>query len=305
MRQTLLALLVGLALGAGGVWAYEHFLGDHPVLTQVRTDLQISRQALEQQEKKSTQLQQAVTALKQDHEKLLAQIQATETPTPAPTEPPAPSAEQSRMTSIMDATMTRMKGDKLLSLKSRLKLRPDQEQRLKIALDEESRQHREMAEKMMKGEKLDPAALAKANPDRKTVESELQAMLDPEQKKEYEAMKADEKKGRLETSATFEMNKVAPVLGLNDKQKDDFYNAIYHMQEDLQSPEGLKKYETAGAPPSTDPLHYLDLQRKAKKEAVKDLLTPAQLETYTRQLDSEYELQKSMVQKFMPPTKTP
>jgi cell division protein FtsB len=304
MRQTLLALLVGLALGAGGVWAYERFLGDHPALTKVREDLQSSRQTLEQQEKKSGQLQQDVTTLKQENEKLLTQVQQMEAPAPVAPESPA-LTEKSRFASIMEANMVKMQGDKLLSLKSRLKLRPDQELHLKTILEEESRQHREMAEKMMKGEKLDPAALAKANPDRKTVESELQAMLDPEQKKEYEAMKADEKKGRLETSATFEMNKVAPVLGLNDKQKDDFYNAIYHVQEDLQSPEGQKKYEAAGAPPSTDPLHYLDLQRKAKKEAVKDLLTPAQLETYTRQLDSEYELQKSMMQKFMPPPKTP
>jgi hypothetical protein len=112
-------------------------------------------------------------------------------------------------------------------------------------------------------------------------------------------MKTEEKNSTAETSATFEMNQVAPLLQLSDTQKDQVANALYQVQLNSQDPAWIKQNVTTSA---SNPLSILDAQAKAKEDALSKILTPEQLAAYHQQAQSQLDLQKAMMQKFMPAT---
>jgi hypothetical protein len=98
--------------------------------------------------------------------------------------------------------------------------------------------------------------------------------------------------------ANAEMSQVAPLLQLNDGQKDQVYNALYQAQVDTQDPNWIKANVGTNA---TDPMAILDAQAKAKEDALAKVLSPDQLATYHQQAQQQLQMQKSMMQKFAAP----
>jgi hypothetical protein len=285
----LLGTIFGVIVGAGGMLAYQHFAGSGRELMETRGNLaavtgsaateKAQVQTLRDQIKTQTE---HIEQLQKDKKELAAKLEQASPAT----------KKTSAMSKMIASTMANQREKELLALKTRLQLTPEQEALLKKIIEEEAAQTNAMTEKMMKGEKVD---LSSAK-NMKSLEQELEKILTPEQKTEYEALKEEEKKNRMETMATFEMNQVAPMLGLNEEQKDQFFNAIYQAEQTLQDPEWTKKNRTGD---SKDPLSHLKLRQQAKKEAAAKVLTPEQLDTYSKQLQSEYEMQKAMIE-FMP-----
>jgi len=188
--------------------------------------------------------------------------------------------------------------EQLLLLKSRLHLTPEQEATLKVAMDNEGKRTEEMSSKMFGGGKIDPEAMAADFKNVKSVDQTLNDILSPDQKTEYQQMKTDQKNSAAEMMATVQMNQIAPLLQLNDAQKDQVYNALAQVQLDAQDPTWIKNNVTTSA---TNPLAILDAQAKAKEDALAKILTPDQLATYHQQAQSQLDAQKAMMQKFMPP----
>ena len=302
MRNLLLALSC-LAMGALGAFGYSHYLGEGKQLAELQADLsaantnlaKVSRQAGQaksETDAMSAQIQQ-LTSTKEDLKK---QVDTLKSASPAAPAPPAPNP----LAGMMKATFAHQFEQKLLLLKSRLHLTPEQEAAVKAAMDEEAKQGEEMASKMFSGGKIDSQTMIDLK-NSKTVDQALNNILTPEQQTEYQQMKTDQKNSAAETTASFEMNQVSPLLQLNDSQKDQVYSALYQVQLDSQDPNWIKNNVAVS---STNPLAILDAQAKAKEDALSKILTPDQLATYHQQAQSQIDMQKAMMQKFMPPSAT-
>jgi len=302
MRSLLLCTVAGLAIGAIGALGYSHFLGEGKQLVDLQAELskesaslakvtQESQQAKTETDAMSAQIQQ-LTATKEDLKKQLDEVKSASAAAPA-----SPAANP--MTDLVKAQMARQYETKLLLLKSRLHLTPEQEAAVKAAMDQEEKRTEESASKMFSGGKIDPQTMAAEFKDVKTVDQTLNDILTPEQKTAYQQMQADQKNSAAEMMATVEMNQISPLLQLSDSQKDQVYSALAQVQSDSTDPNWIKNNV---ANISTNPLAILDAQAKAKEDALAKILTPDQLATYHQQAQSQLDMQKSMMQKLMSAT---
>jgi hypothetical protein len=305
MKTALLAM-VCLIVGILGALGYSHYLGEGKRVAELQAALddsnsklakasQDTAQAKSETDAMSAQIQQ-LTATKQDLTKQVDDLKSVSSAaTPAPDAFAIPNAGS--MAGIVKSQMENQNATRLQLLKARLHLTPDQEAAVKAAMDAEEKRTEEMTSKMFAGGKIDMKALAAESKNVKSVDQTLDEILTPEQKTANQQMKTDEKNGNAETMASMEMNQVAPLLQLTDAQKDQVGNALYQVQLDSQDPEWIKK----NTPSSTGgPLQMLDIQAKAKEDALAKILTPDQLATYHQQAQSQLQLQKTMMQKFMP-----
>jgi len=284
MRNLLLGLVVGLALGGSGVFAYTHFLGEGQQLVQAQSQIASTKASLTQATQDSQQLKDENTSLSSQvqqlttrNDQLKHQIEQSPASDAATASPATPAATP--MAGIMKAAIAQQNQQKLLLLESRLHLTPEQDAAVKAA---------------MAGGKVDPQSLTGF----KSVDQALDDILTPDQKTTYAQMKTEEKSGAAETMASSEMNQVAPLLQLSDAQKDQVYSALYQVQVNSTDPNWVKN----NLPTSTDPTAILTAQAKAKEDALSKILTPDQMTTYHQQLQSQLEMQKTMMQKFMPQT---
>jgi hypothetical protein len=306
MRTALLAVIC-LAVGIMGTFGYSHYLGEGKQLEDVQAELsstkadlakatQESHDAKSETDAMSAQIQQ-LTTTKQDLTHQIDDLKSAATTAATPPVPVIPGFTGSSMAGIVKAQMENRSQAKMLLLKSRLHLTPDQEAAVQAAMDAEGKRTEEMTAKMFAGGKIDQKALADEMKNTKSVEQTLNDVLTPDQKTTYQQMKADESANNAETSASFEMNQMAPLLNLSDAQKDQVGSALYQTQMNMQDPAWLK----ANMPSNpSDPLAIIDAQAKAKEDALAKILTPDQLATYHQQAQSQLALQKSMMQKFMP-----
>ena len=193
--------------------------------------------------------------------------------------------------------MAQMSDQKLRVLMARLHLTPDQFAKIKAAMDAESQRTAEMSTKMLAGQKLDMQSIMKDAQNYKSAEQTIQDVLTPDQKTAYQQMQADQKKSQAETSASFEMNQVAPLLNLSETQKDQVESALYQAHLDTQDPKWIQKNVTSTP---GDPTAFMDAQEKAKEDALASVLTPDQMTAYKQQAQSQLDTQKAMMKKFMP-----
>ena len=305
MRSLLLALSC-LAVGVLGALGYSHYLGEGKQLVELQADLsdaktnlakvtQDSQQARSETQAMSAQIQQ-LTSTKEDLKKQLDDLKSASPGAVAP----AAANPLAGMAGMMKVGMAQHYQEQLTLLKSRLHLTPDQEAAVKAAMDEEGKRAEEMASKMFSGGKIDPQTMADLK-SQKSVDQTLNDILTPDQKTAYQQMKTDQKNDAAETAASVQMNQIAPLLQLNDSQKDQVESALYQVQLDTQDPNWIKSNVTSSP---TNPLAMLDAQAKAKEDALSKILTPDQLAAYHQQAQSQLATQKAMMQKFMPPPPT-
>ncbi len=216
MRSTLLGIF-GLAFGVIGALGYSHYLGEGKQLADVQDQLSKvtanlskatddSKAAKQESDAMSAQIQQ----LSSTNEKLKQQVasaasaQASAAATPSAFNPIA---------GVMVAQFARQNEEKLLLLKSRPHLTPEQEATVKAAMDAESKKTEAIADRMLHGEKMGPEAIHELYPNPvKSVDRTVEDILLPEQKTAYQQMKTDQKNSSAETSASLEMNKISPLL---------------------------------------------------------------------------------------------
>jgi hypothetical protein len=301
MRSALLGLL-GLALGGLGALGYSHYLGEGKQLADLQGQLATTVASLTKANEEtktakseSDALSAQVQQLSATNDKLKQQVasaaQTTATPAAFPINPFG-----GNMGGMVKEMMARESDAKFLLLKSRLHLTPEQETAVKAAMDEDSKRMEKMTSTMLAGGKIDPQAAAADFKNVKTLDQTLDEILTPEQKTEYQQMKTDEKTSAAETMASVELNQMVPALQLSDTQKDQAYSALAQVQLNAQDPNWIKNNMSGGS----NPIAILDAQAKAKEDALAKILTPDQLATYHQQAQSQLEMQKEMMQKYMP-----
>jgi len=261
MRNLVLGIVIGLALGALGALGYSRYLGADKQLSDCQSQLSAANASL-------------------------AQSKGTL---------PGDAATSNFMAGAMKAGMAQHYREELLLLSSRLHLTPEQQQALKAAMDEEAANGEEMASKILAGGKIDPQAMNDLK-GTKTVDQTLDDILTPDQKTAYQQIKTEEKNTAAETMATIEMSQFSPMLQLSDTQKDQAYSALADVESNMQDPGWIKNNVSN----PNDPSAVLDAQAKAKEDALAKVLTPDQLATYHQQAQSQIELQKTMLQGVSP-----
>jgi hypothetical protein len=302
MREIAIAV-VGLILGAAGALAYSHFLGDGRELAELRArvdDLQANLASIKQRNQKGQQETQALTEQVQQlaSTKDALQKQVDDFKGQAATTATAPKPLPSNfMSNMIKAHMDQQREQRFQLLKERLHLTPEQAAALKAAMDAESKFATDAAAAMMSGGKIDTSR----PPGFKSVDQTLNDMLSPDQKTAYEQLKTDEKNSSAETLATFQMNQVAPMLQLNDSQKDQMVSALEQVQLNASDPAWIKSNVTNSA----DPTSILEAQQKARNDALAKILSPEQLNTYEQQAQSQLDMQRQMMQQFHPGTSAP
>jgi hypothetical protein len=105
------------------------------------------------------------------------------------------------------------------------------------------------------------------------------SVLTPEQMTQYQQVESEEKASRADTSATIQVNQVAPLLQLSDSQKDQVFNALYQVQS--TAPDATTVMTSA------NPAAAIAAQAQATTDALAKVLTPDQMALYKQQSQNQ------------------
>jgi Spy/CpxP family protein refolding chaperone len=280
MRNILLGTLAGLAIGTVSALAYSHYLGDGKLLADLQAQLDTANANLAKaaQDKKlltneTSGVSDQIDHLVASNEELKRQLDDAKN-APATTVA-APPINPAMLASVM---MGMMRGggfqsqQRMFLLQSRLKLTPDQAAKIKAAMDADAKQRQDIGRQLFRnGGKIDPQAAANAN----TLDQTLASVLTPQQQTQYQQVQADEKASRADTAATTQVNQMAPLLQLNDSQKDQVAGALYQIQIAAPDPTSLMTNPNAAS--------VIASQAQATQDALAKVLTPDQLALYQQQ----------------------
>jgi hypothetical protein len=194
------------------------------------------------------------------------------------------------MAVAMKAAVEQQTVGKLVRLKPRLNLTPEQEEGVRAILMRQAEHISGMAEKMLSG-KLSREEMTSMGKDAVVPESEIKALLTPEQLTAYAEFKQEENVGNARLVANAELLQMQAAVGLTQDQQDKVYNALYDFTMD-----SLNGKIGDTPPRSDDPAAAMNWQFDRKVKALEPVLTPEQLEAYRKIQDS----QRKMIEGFLP-----
>jgi hypothetical protein len=283
MRNAILGTVAGLVLGTASALAYSHYLGDGKLLANLQAQLDAANASLAKAAQEKQSLAKETSSISDQVDHLLAanadlkhQLDGGQKPgTPSVA---APDVNPATLAGIM---MGMMRGggfqsqQRLFLLQSRLHLTADQATAIKAAMDADAKARREVMQQMYRNNgKVDPQVAANAN----TLDQTLATVLAPDQKAAYQQVQADEQASRANTSATVQVNQMAPLLQLSDSQKDQVVSALYQVQIAAPDPASLVTNPNAAS--------ILATQAQATQAALAKILTPDQMALYQQQVQS-------------------
>ena len=281
MRNSILGAMAGLLVGTIGALAYSHFTSDSALadlqakLDAANADLakSIADKGLLAKEASGDSSQ--VDELQASNKELKTQLDAAKAGTPVAAPPPA----QINPVMLAGMVMGMMRGggmqpqQHLFLLQTRLKLTPDQNAKIKAALEADANSRRDAMRAMFRnGGKPDPNAPAT---NLNTLDKVLDETLTAQQKAQYLQVQADEKASRAEAAATVQISQMAPLLQFSDTQKEQVLNSLYTVQNSAPDPMSL-----IGNP---DAMTAITKQAQATQDALAKVLTPDQLSLYQQQ----------------------
>ena len=190
------------------------------------------------------------------------------------------------MKGMMEAALKQQLEGKIAGMKSKLNLTPDQETQIRGILEQQSNAGGELAQKMLAG-KMTKEELADIHKQQVDPESQIKALLSPEQQTAYSELQTEERHNNARLMANSELLQMQGALGLSQEQQDKVFQALYAQTEHQLTPpaEGTegKAYD-----PST--------MLAQKLEAMKGVLTEEQFTRYK----AMQEQQLKLIQAFMP-----
>jgi hypothetical protein len=168
---------------------------------------------------------------------------------------------------------------RLSRLTASLHLTPDQVQAAREILlrkaDAEAEGQTAMMRQISAG-KFDQEALDKLEKEAGDPETQIQALLTPDQTAAYPGYKKDEASFDARTAANVDMAQLRDTtLGLTSEQEDRAFAALYQVSFDRLS--GKAK------PPTTNEVEAALWDRDLRTKALEPILTPTQLESYRQQ----------------------
>ncbi len=193
------------------------------------------------------------------------------------------------MSQMMKAAMQQQVDMRVSALKLRLGLTPEQEQSVRALFDKQFGMGAEVASKMFQG-KLPKEEMKKMSVNPVDVEGEMKNLLTPEQYAEYEQYQNEERHNQAEMMANVQLGQLQGMLQLSEDQKDKVFDIIYQ-QGGQQFDPALHK--------QTNAANWQEVwgqQKEKKKESLRSVLTPEQMQIYEQHLES----QRQMIKAFLP-----
>jgi hypothetical protein len=299
MRNAIIGTVVGLVLGMAGALAYSQLAADGQLaalqsqLDAANAKLTKTNQDRQQLASETSSVSDQIDELQASNADLKKQLEVAKA-APAPVAPP-PEVNPMTLSEMMRSMMRGGGGfqgpqQRLFLLQSRLHLTPDQANAIKAAMQADAQTRREIGRQMFQGRRgqggqggqggpggqagpggggqVDPALLAKAN----TLDPTLATVLQPLQKAAYQQLQTEEQAARADTQATTQMNQMAPLLQLNDSQKDQLVQQLYQVQMQVPDPGSLMTNPNASS--------IITTQAQATDAALAKVLNPQQMVLY-------------------------
>lgn len=202
----------------------------------------------------------------------------------------APAQPASNPMLAMAAGILKQKGESQIeALKTRLNLTPEQEAELRRHFDGAAKFQESITSALLSGKKLTSEEI---KPSQVSLDEMLKKLLSPEQMKSYQEFQKAEESEQSELSAHIKMNEISSLFALDEEQKDKIYGVFYDQQN--------FKPELKGVDPQQIPLEGERQRHEYVKGQLKTILTPEQLETWSKRQEVQMKAQQEMMQKFLP-----
>ena len=201
------------------------------------------------------------------------------------------------MAELMQGAMEQVSRRQLDRMQERLGLSPAQVQAIQEILTRRAQGMAEATKGVLLG-KIDREKLAALRQGNGDSESQIRALLSPEQQTAYAALKEEEKVNQASSAANGEFLQMQHTLDLQEDQQDKVFAVLYE-QALLQS-----KAETDGPEPA-NPAEAMQGVMDRKVQALERVLTPTQLASYRRQQELQLKFMKQIVSQMEPAVTQP
>jgi hypothetical protein len=159
-------------------------------------------------------------------------------------------------------------------MQERLDLSPDQTQSIQEILVRKARGRAEAAKGVLDG-RLDREKLAAFRQGNLDSESQISALLSPEQQIAHAAFQEEEMLNQARSVANGELVQMQRTLDLQEGQLDTVFAALYE--------QALQRNAAANDSVTTDPIEPEQRAINGKLQALQGVLTPTQLASYREQ----------------------
>lgn len=284
-----LYVLVGIVSGALAVILIPPLQPAHSKLEATQSTVSQQNAEIQRLQTQITQAETGRLADRKEQDVLLRKIVGLEEKLKG-TAPAQPAANP---VLAMAAGFLKQRGESQIeALKTRLNLTPEQEAELKRHFDESAKFQEEITNALLSGKKLSGEEMKQRASSQVTLDAMLKKLLNPDQLKSYQEYQKVEKAEQSELSAHYKMNEISSMFALDEDQKDKIYGVFYDQQD--------FKPELKGVEPQQIPVESGRQRHEHVKGQLKTILTPEQLETWSKREEAQMKAQQEMIQKFLP-----
>jgi hypothetical protein len=201
------------------------------------------------------------------------------------------------MGELMQAGLEQMTQRRLDRMQERLNLSPAQAQAIRDILTHQTRGIAEATKGVIAG-KIDQQKLAALRQGKGDPESQIQALLSPEQQTAYATLREEEKLNTARSAANMEPLQMQTTLDLTAEQQDKVFAVLYDQAVQQQKTE-------ASDPQPANPAEAMQGVMNRKLQSLEGVLTPTQLAGYRQQQELQLTFLKRIVSQTEPQLPSP
>ena len=242
-----------------------------------------------------TQQSNEIRRLKKEKSALLSEIEQHVTdlakPEPSPASDGAAAPRPAGMGKMIAVAVRQQAEMKLAALKSRLHLTDEQAAAVQELLKKQTDQSVEMASKMFEGKLTAEDMKSRPTFD---FEGQLKQVLNAEQWTGYQQFKTEEQQRQVQMASQAEVMQISSMLQLNAQQQEQVGGILQQQYQQMMAQQPDANMPTPGN------FQRMDQMLDAKKEALRAVLTPEQMQSYEKFVESQREMIKSMIPQSQP-----
>ena len=201
------------------------------------------------------------------------------------------------MGELMQAGLEQITQRRLNRMQERLNLSPAQAQAIRDILTRQTRGMAEATKGVIAG-KIDQQKLAALRQGKGDPESQIQALLSPEQQTAYATLREEEKLNTARSAANMELLQMQTTLDLTAEQQDKVFAVLYDQAVQQQNTE-------ASDPQPANPAEAMQGVMHRKLQSLEGVLTPTQLAGYRQQQELQLTFLKRIVSQTEPRLPSP
>ena len=238
-----------------------------------------------------------IRRLKKEKSALLSEIEQQVTDLAKPEPRPARASDQpaaprmAGMSKMMAVAVRQQAEMKLAALKSRLHLTDEQAAAVQELLKKQADQSAEMASKMFEGKLTAEDMKSRPTLD---FDGQLKQVLNADQWTGYQQYKTEEQQRQVQMASQAEVMQISSMLQLSAQQQEQVTSILQQQYQQMIAQQSDASMPTPGN------FQRMDQMLDTKKEALRAVLTPEQMQSYEKFVESQREMIKSMMPQSQP-----